>query len=62
MTRQDDDERTVCDSRCWFPPLELAALVAAGVSGDFREAASRAEEAIDSGAARETLRRLADFR
>lgn len=39
-----------------------AALVAAGVSGDFREAASRAEEAIDSGAARETLRRLAEFR
>jgi anthranilate phosphoribosyltransferase len=38
-----------------------AALVAAGVSGDFREAAARAGEALDSGAARETLRRLAEF-
>lgn len=39
-----------------------AALIVAGVSGDFREAAARAEEAIDSGAARDTLRRLAEFR
>ena len=39
-----------------------AALVAAGVSEDFRDAARRAAEAIDSGAARETLRKLAEFR
>src|SRR5262245_7010898 len=29
-TEPDDDVR-VWDSQCWFPPLELAALVAAGV-------------------------------
>jgi anthranilate phosphoribosyltransferase len=38
-----------------------AALLVAGVAGDLGEAMERAAESIDSGAARDKLRRLVEF-